>query len=354
MLPKEHSRCLDWALTVGEVPDAHRDLPRRLQDLHGLENKERGFHGFSAGLRGWKEADSPSQRSPCCAQCPGNPRRSPRAPGPPPAARPCAHLSRESPGKGEQGWQQQISHSSPPTRPRGAIPGAGKRPGSGAGCSDGFVTNPSPELGGCEAARASLHTRLAQQLPRAQAGSGREWHKDGHTLEMKIPSCEAFPPRMLKPSCGKKQQGNAVTRILPLAQFFSHSPGLFSLSRTLPIPQDQMDPRRGCCSAQPSSSTSPSLLIPATGNTSGAPAPIPQQLHIPRYHFGNHPSPCPPAWNLPPCPPHACHSSSLCRDAASREYRNSSALYARKRCGNRVREHDTAPRQRQAGAARLI
>lgn len=33
----------DWALTVGEVPDAHRDLPRRLQDLHGLENEDKSI-----------------------------------------------------------------------------------------------------------------------------------------------------------------------------------------------------------------------------------------------------------------------------------------------------------------------
>lgn len=97
-----------WALTVGEVAHTHRDLPRRLQDLHGLENKERVFQGFCAELRGCKEVDSPSQRSPCCAQCPGNPHRSPRAPGPPPAAQPCERPSRESPGKGEQGWQRWI------------------------------------------------------------------------------------------------------------------------------------------------------------------------------------------------------------------------------------------------------
>lgn len=41
----------DWALTVGEVPDTHSDLPCCLQDLHCLENKERAFHGFCAGLR---------------------------------------------------------------------------------------------------------------------------------------------------------------------------------------------------------------------------------------------------------------------------------------------------------------
>lgn len=51
----------------------------------------------------------------------------------------------------------------------------------------------------------SMHTQLAQQHPRGQ-NTGREWQKGRHTLEMKIPNCEAFPPRMLKPSCERNQQ----------------------------------------------------------------------------------------------------------------------------------------------------
>lgn len=64
------------------------------------------------------------------------------------------------------------------------------------------------------------------------------------------------------------------------------------------------------------------------------PAPILQQLHIPGYYIGNNSSSFPPPWHLSPCQPHACHSSSLCQDAAGREYRDPSAFFVGKRSGN--------------------
>lgn len=43
------------------------------------------------------------EHSPCCAQCPGNPHHSPRAPGPLPAAQLCVHPSQGSPMKEKAG-----------------------------------------------------------------------------------------------------------------------------------------------------------------------------------------------------------------------------------------------------------
>lgn len=51
-------------------------------------------------LLGRRERAEAQACSPCCARCPGNPRRSRTAPGPLPAAQLCAHPSRGSPAKG--------------------------------------------------------------------------------------------------------------------------------------------------------------------------------------------------------------------------------------------------------------
>lgn len=119
---------------------------------------------------------------------------------------------------------------------------------------------------------------------------------DGHTLEMKIPNCEAFPPRMLKPSCGKNQQGDAVTRTLPLGKFSFHSPGLLpvqgpSSSPELSSLQCLRDGPKAwvlqCSARQQHQALHPNSCHRA--HLRGL-APILHQLHIPGYPIGNNPS----------------------------------------------------------------
>lgn len=178
------------------------------------------------------------ERSPCCARCPGNPHRSLRALGPLPAAQLCVHLSRGSPVKGRVVKAAMtaavtvtaalLPQSLLPVLPIQCTPcdwggqGLGNR--SAAATLRGLgrdqemvqdrltaawcVANYSCEFGDVYKAYDDLPAQPAgSATPKGTERTwGGEWEKDRRTLEMKIPSCEAFPPRMLKPNCERNQQ----------------------------------------------------------------------------------------------------------------------------------------------------
>lgn len=75
-------------------------------------------------------------------------------------------------------------------------------------------------------------------------GGGEGEHE--HTLEMKIPSCEAFPPRMLKPSC----ETNHVSSETPLLRQSPPVPA-GSFPRARPSPSHTTLPFRTALSLLP-------------------------------------------------------------------------------------------------------
>lgn len=177
-------------------------------------------------------AAGPQEHSPCCAQCPGNPHRSPRAPGPLPAAQLCVRPSRGSPVKG-RAVTAAVTAAPLPQSPLPMVPIHPVHPRR-TGEDGDWGTTAQQQHSVCweeirkrcrtarlllgvwqiRAVSSEMYTRH-DGLPAQPAGSatpqGTERTRVGEqqnrrTLEMKIPSCEAFPPRMLKPSCERNQR----------------------------------------------------------------------------------------------------------------------------------------------------
>lgn len=190
-----------------------------------------------------------------------------------------------------------------PTRPRGAIPGAGETSGRGAGCSEGSGAIPAPSSG-------------CVGQPEPPCTPGRGWHMDGHTLEMKIPNCEAFPPRMLKPSCGGKPAGKCNHQNLSLSPallLFPRAPLRVQDPSNSPGPSSLLCFPHGSKARQQHQSLSPNSCHRQHPR---APRSHPPAAPHPKIPHGEQPTP----WNLSPC-------SSLCQDAASREYRDPRTLF---------------------------